>query len=432
MIPGRSGHDAYAALGDAVKRGDVAETRRLLAAEPSLRHRIDEPRRDLSFGSTLLLNAVSQRNLDLADALLEAGADINVRSGWWAGGFGVLDTCAMDLAPALISRGATVGPYQAARLGMVDALREMLARDPSLVHARGGDGQTPLHVAANVGIARLLVESGADIDALDVDHESTPCQYLIRERQDVVRYLLSAGARSDILMAAALGDEALAAAHLERNPDAIRTRVSSEWFPMRNRHAGGTIYTWTLGADKTAHAIAREFGHPSMVDFLNRHSPPALRFVVACTAGDAAAARKILDENPGLLARMSPDELAALPTAARDNDLDAVRTMLDVGWPIDVLGPEQATALHWSAFHGNAAIARRLLEASPQIELRETTHGGTALDWAIHGSFHGWYRDSGDYASVVTALLDAGAKVPDDAAVARASEAVQRALRRQR
>ena len=190
MIPGRSGHDAYAALGDAVKRGDVAETRRLLAAEPSLRHRIDEPRRDLSFGSTLLLNAVSQRNLDLADALLEAGADINVRSGWWAGGFGVLDTCAMDLAPALISRGATVGPYQAARLGMVDALREMLARDPALVHARGGDGQTPLHVAANVGIARLLVEAGADIDALDVDHESTPCQYLIRERQDVVRYLL--------------------------------------------------------------------------------------------------------------------------------------------------------------------------------------------------------------------------------------------------
>lgn len=429
MIPGRRGQDGYAALGDAVKRGDVAETRRLLAAEPSLRHRIDEPRRDLAFGSTLLLNAVSQRNLDLADALLGAGADINVRSGWWAGGFGVLDTCAPELAPALISRGATVGSYQAARLGMIDALREMLARDPSLAHARGGDGQTPLHVAASVDIARLLVESGADIDALDVDHESTPCQYLIRERQDVVRYLLSAGARSDILMAAALGDEALAAAHLERNPDAIHTRVSNEWFPMRNRHAGGTIYIWTLGAHKTSHAIAREFGHPSLFDFLNRHSSPALRFVVACSAGDTAAARTIRDENPGLLARMSPGELAALPTAARDNDLDAVRTMLDVGWPIDVLGPEQATALHWAGFHGNAAMARRLLESAPQLDLKEATHGSTALGWAIYGSLHGWYRDSGDYASVVAALLDAGAAAPADAATVDASDAVKAVLR---
>jgi ankyrin repeat protein len=126
---------------------------------------------------------------------------------------------------------------------------------------------------------------------------------------------------------------------------------------------------------------------------------------------------------------MPPRELAALPTAARDNDLDAARTMLDVGWPIDVLGPERATALHWAAFHGNAAMVRRLLDAAPQLDLKEATHGGTALSWAIYGSQHGWYRESGDYASVVTALLDAGATAPADAATVDASDAVKAALR---
>ncbi len=421
--------DHFAALGDAVRSGDVAKTRRLLAAVPALRQRLDEPRRDLPFDSTLLLNAVSQANRELIDVLLAAGADINRRSGWWAGGFGVLDSCDRGLAMELIARGATVGPYQAARLGMIDELRAMLARDRSLAMARGGDGQTPLHVAASVAIARLLVENGADVDALDVDHESTPCQYLIREHQDVVRYLLSAGARSDLLMAAALGDVSLIEAHLDRDPASIRTRVSARWFPMRNCHAGGTIYTWTLGGDKTAHAVARDFGHDAALMLLNRRSPIDLQLVVACAAGDGAAARDLLRDNPGLLASLPPDALAALPTAARDNAADAVRSMLEVGWPVNSIGPERATALHWAAFHGNLDITREVLRAKPDVNLQEPTHNGTALGWAIFGSRHGWYCRTGDYGGVVSALLEAGAVAPEISSV-DATDAVLAALRR--
>lgn len=43
----------------------------------------------------------------VADLLLQAGASINARSHWWAGGFGVLDND-HGLAPFLIERGATV------------------------------------------------------------------------------------------------------------------------------------------------------------------------------------------------------------------------------------------------------------------------------------------------------------------------------------
>ena len=51
------------------------------------------------------------------------------------------------------------------------------------MHARGGDGQTPLHFASTVEVAEFLLENGAEIDARDVDHESTPAQYMLRVEQ---------------------------------------------------------------------------------------------------------------------------------------------------------------------------------------------------------------------------------------------------------
>ena len=93
----------------------------------------------------------------MIDALLQAGADINARTRWWAGSFGVLDSANGDLANYLITRGATLDIHAAARLGMIDRVRELLALNPQLVHARGGDGQFPLHFAATPEIAARCV-----------------------------------------------------------------------------------------------------------------------------------------------------------------------------------------------------------------------------------------------------------------------------------
>src|SRR5205085_9368091 len=111
------------------------------------------------------------RSREMLDVLLEAGADINAKSRWWAGGFGLLHSAEPDLADYAVQRGAVVDGHAAARLGMIDNLRELVTSDPTLVHARGGDGQTPLHFASTVEIAEFLLEHGADTDARDVDHE---------------------------------------------------------------------------------------------------------------------------------------------------------------------------------------------------------------------------------------------------------------------
>ena len=132
----------------ALQDDDVAGFRHLLDQCPELRAEINEP--VSHFNSPLIVHIRSEAMLE---ALLEAGADINARSKWWAGGFGLLDTASPEVAARAIQRGATVTVHAAARLGMIDKLKELIAADPALVHARGGDGQTPLHFASTIEIA---------------------------------------------------------------------------------------------------------------------------------------------------------------------------------------------------------------------------------------------------------------------------------------
>ena len=103
---------------------------------------------------------------------------------------------------------------------------------PALVHARGGDGQQPLHEAKTVAIADFLLERGAGIDVRCIDHQSTPAQYALVDRPDVCRRLLERGATPDIFMAARLGDVALATRLLDADPACVarphqRARISA-------------------------------------------------------------------------------------------------------------------------------------------------------------------------------------------------------------
>ena len=125
-------------LAAAVRANDATEVRRVLERHPDLHGKLDDALPGSAFGSTALLEAVDLRNRDMVDVLLHAGADINQRSHWWAGGFGVLDQHDRELADFLIDRGATVDVHAAARLGMLDRLRELLREDSSRVHARDG------------------------------------------------------------------------------------------------------------------------------------------------------------------------------------------------------------------------------------------------------------------------------------------------------
>ena len=425
------------ALKAAVCDNDAARVRDVLQQHPELRAIIDDPLPDYGFGQQALFAAVQRSNRAVIDLLLSAGANIRKRTDWWAGGFGVLDDCDPSLVEFLVERGAVVDAHAASRLGWMPKLAELVAADPEVVHARGGDGQTPLHFASTVEVAEFLLANHAEIDARDVDHESTPAQYMLRvdqkrhyphDRQDVARYLVSRGCKTDILMAAALGDVDLVRRHLDSDPNCIRMNVSEEWFPKQNPRAGGTIYIWTLGAHRTAHSVARDFGHEDVYQLLLQRTPEDLKLSLACELGDEAAFHAFLSKHPDAAKTLSEADQRKLPDAAQTNNTEAVRLMLEAGWPVDTPGEMGATALHWAGFNGNAEMARQILRFHPALELKSQEYAGSALSWTLFGSGNGWHRDTGDYVGTVQALLGAGAILPEHALDLEPSDAVMEML----
>jgi hypothetical protein len=289
-----------------------------------------------------------------------------------------------------------------------------------------------LHVAANAEVAAVLVDAGADINVRDIDHESTAAQYAIRERQDVVRYLVSLGCATDLLMACALGDLDLVRKHLDANPQAVAMTVSADDFPMSNPRAGGTIYIWTLGGNKSAHAVARDFGHEEVFRLLMERSPHELAIASASEVGDEQLVRTLLNTCAIDRGRLTPRLLRKLVDAAEANDARAVCLLLVAGWPVNATGKHGATALHFAAWHGNADLVRETLAQRPLLETRDRDFNMTPLGWAFHGSLHGSNRDRGNYPLTVQALLSAGAVVPGGRDAVDVSEPVREVLRRWR
>lgn len=402
---------------------DAPGLRRLLARYPALKGRINDP---VAAFDAPLINYVRSRAM--LDVLLDAGADINARSQWWAGGFGLLDYANPEVAAYAIGRGAVVTVHTAARLGLLEKLKDLIRADPALVHARGGDGQTPLHFAASVAVAAYLLDQGADINARDVDHASTPAQYMVRKRQDVARFLIDRGCKTDILMAAALGDAGLALKHLDEDPDCIRRRVSDDYFPMIGSGNGGTIYQWELGWYVSACQVAQSFGHTVLFDLLMARCPAEEKLLNACWLHDEKQVRSLLDKHPTLPGALPPAGRRHVAHAARNNDTAACRLMLEAGLPGGgTFSQHHATALHWAAWHGNTALVRLLLLHTSSLENTDNEYRSTPLGWAIHGSDHAWDREAGDHVATVDALLDAGARPPETLA---GTEAVQAVLRR--
>ena len=405
MNPSTVSPDPMLELATAVDSNDADRVKGTLSQYPQLKARLNEPMPNSGFGSTPLLRAIELRNRVMIDQLLQAGADINARSRWWAGSFGVLDQ-EHGLNEFLIERGATIDVHAAARLGRLDRLKQLIEAQPELVNARGGDGQTPLHFASSIEIAEFLLAHGSRIDARDIDHESTAAQYMVRYRADLARFLVSRGSPTDLLLVAALGDVDRALAWLDADPKLIRMRVSERWFPKNNFHSGGCIYIWTLGQNKSVHSVAREFGHEAVLNLLMERSSLPIQLAVAGEAGDESAVKSLLASHPGLVQELTGEDHRLVVHAAQQNNTKAVQVMLEAGWPVDARGQHGGTALHWAAWHGNANLVRLLMHHRASLELKDSTYQGTPLDWAKHGSENSWFRHTGDYAQVI-AMIEA-------------------------
>lgn len=365
----------------AVFTGDVDGLRAAFAEHPDLVEVIDEPW--FHFDKPAIVQAAGARNRELADALLDLGADIEARSAWANGPYSALhalvdgaDARSLALADHLVARGASIDLHAAAGMGRADVIERVLDAEPHRVSEPGPDGATPLHLAKDAGIAALLLDRGAEIDKRCVDHRSTAAMWAAGGREDVVRLLLERGARPDLFLAVIVDDVELAARILEEDPSAIDVQVR---FGKSHPHVGfGDKYVWSLGGAETPLELARRRGAHTIYDFLLERSPPSARLVQASRRGDVGEIERLLADATLLDSIANADLCDALAGSP-----EGARILLTHGADPAVRddGPG-ATALHQAAWRGDLTLAAALLDGGADAHLRDRTYSATPLGWA--------------------------------------------------
>ena len=401
----------------AVGRGDASTIRALLRDHADVRASVNAP--IFSFDAPALVFA-SDDHPDVVDALLEFGADPNRRSDWWAGGFHPLHVVRGAAAERLLAAGAVPDACAAANLDRPDLLAAMLAEDPVRVHERGGDGQTPLHFARSRAVVDLLLDAGADPDARDVDHRSTPAQWMIGDgagspRFELARYLVDRGASADIFLASALGLTERVQAMLDADPALLRLRTSEGDYAAQPPSAQH-IYQWTIGGHRSPMHAAAKFGQRETLAVMERIATPEERLLVACHLGDGDAARAMIAEHPGIVERLGPVERGALTDEAWAANAPAVELMLELGFDpaaLSATAHNGGSALHCAAWQGSAECVAAILRrpsGRALLEVRDLRYGATPLGWCGHGSVNRG-NPRGAYATIARQLISAGARV---------------------
>jgi ankyrin repeat protein len=285
------------------------------------------------------------------------------------------------------------------------ATRLLIERGADLNRRDFPDNAAPLHFAALHGdleTIRLLVEGGADVDGNGDDHGVGVLGWATcfgDLRQEVAAYLLDHGAklnlwtaialdRADDLRAMVAKDRSLLSARMTRN----QHRCTPLHHAVRKNRPRIVQLLLELGADPVARdatgasalTTASEVGaDPGIVAALSEAGlkPDLLTMVNMARYGEAEA---ILRDDPS---RVGPDggDTIALHVSISKKNLVAIRWLLAHGIDVNAKRPMwdlNHTALHMSVESGAIEIARFLLDAGADPNIRDDRHHATALGWA--------------------------------------------------
>jgi ankyrin repeat protein len=285
------------------------------------------------------------------------------------------------------------------------ATRLLIERGADLNRREFPDNAAPLHFAALHGdleTIRLLVEAGADVDGNGDDHAVGVLGWATcfgDVRQEVATYLLDHGAklnlwtaialdRADDLRAMLAKDRSLLAARMTRN----QHRCTALHLAARKNRPRVVQLLLELGADPnardatgaTALATALDSGaDPGIVAALSEAglTPDLLTVVNMARYSEAEA---MLRDDPS---RIGPDggDTIALHISVSKRNVATIRWLLAHGIDVNakrMMWDLNHTALHMTVESGAIEIARLLLDAGADPNVRDDRHHASALGWA--------------------------------------------------
>jgi ankyrin repeat protein len=304
---------------------------------------------------------VAAASFDLADARLTV-----------ARAYDFADWPALAEWVAEVERGGAAAHFETAVEAVVGgnllALEALLAAEPALVRARSTRRtcfDPPVHRAT------LLHYVGAN--GVEGNRQRTPPNAVA-----IARALLESGAEPDAL-AGFYGCECATLSLLVSSSHPHEAGLQVELAELLLDH--GAALEGRGEAWGTPLLTALVFGYPATAEALARRGA---RVGLAAAAGLGR-----LDEAARLLPNATASERhLALALAAQLGHAPLVRLLLDAGEDPDRFNPRgahaHATPLHHAALAGHAAVVELLVERGARLDLADTIYRGTPLGWARH------------------------------------------------
>jgi uncharacterized protein len=358
-------------------------------------------------GETALMTVARTGNVEAAKVLLAHGADVNSKEQWrqqtplmWA-----VAESHPEMAEELIAHGADVNARQVEWHWERQETKEPREKWMPL------GGQTPLLFAARQGCvdcARILLQAGADINAVDPNDMTPMVMALINGHYDFAAYLIDHGADLNLAdetgrtpLYAAVDDHTMPESNLPAPREIDNQLTSMDVIQMLLAH----------GANVNAQ-LKKQTPYRTKVDrgadtMLTTGATPLLR---AAKAGDTEAIQVLLAKgaDPKLATKSGMTPImagAGLGTKEEDTTgrkkteaeaIASIKLCLDAGADVNAINLQGDTALHGAAQKGYDQVVQFLADQGAKLDIKDK-RGRTPLDAANglmgNGGFDGSRRD---------------------------------------
>jgi len=337
-------------------------------------------------GSTALMYAISSENEDLAELLIKKGADVNkmnkefIAPLYYAKNKRIIELLIKNNALIYLTGNVleyvdSIPPiyiakqvFNAIKTNNIIYLKELINKGADL-KIKNKDGYTPLFLAENFDIVKLLIENGTDVNARCSEMTSfynyfqgyTPLHYFA-DNYNITKLLIKNGANINVKVSEIN----------KYNPGYTSLHIAAE-----NNNLSIALLLLDNKIDTTiknnaglkAIDIARNYGSNDVYFFLK--DPEKYRIFALYQAKQYQEIFNLLKNNKTLINLKNPAGNTLLHLCIKDNNLKVLTKLLKYKPNLNIKNNLGETALLKALFLGRLEMAKLLIETGADVNIAD-------------------------------------------------------------